>query len=278
MGLHGHGTGRHRRSTESFIGRPWIIQEPQQRRAGGIESPGRRAVVVHGGAPHVALVRARMGVGAGAVLDGAVVPHDHVAGLVPRHGRDERRVANVCVKLGDQRGRLAQGQTLEVVEVRAGIQIHAAAGLVALHKVVPAVRLGGRVEVGVEDRVAQPARLGDAVRTNVVLLRQALLEAGRERLESDSGRISTAVGGVDMEEAVALVQVGPDCVGAQNIAVVVHVADIIELGVLVAHAAARRDEARDFVEVAKAARQGDMLGVVEARIAEDEKAVFGNGL
>lgn len=86
-----------------------------------VETPGVGAVVVDGGAAQVTAVPAGEGAAGGAVEECAVVPHDHVAGLLPVEGVHILGLRHMLVERIAQLHGLLVGEALDVVQMGADV-------------------------------------------------------------------------------------------------------------------------------------------------------------
>lgn len=297
-----HGDSRGRRicgNRSGGLAHARVVHKARHGRRGRVQPPRRRAVVVHRRAAHVALVRAIRSC-TRPVLHRAVVPHDQVPGLLPIHRHGKGLVADVRVEPLDQVVRFLLVHALDVVQVRAHVQVEPPAGLVPLQDVMAHLRLRRRVQVAVELRVAQLARMGNVVRADVIVREQLLLQVGGQCVERRArvGEICVVAarargryldgaqqavrgaarveGRVDVENEVALPLVSARRVRVEDVAIGVEVAGVKDLDVLVAQLATGRQESLDVVEITEPAGEGDVAVVVEARIAEEEEAILRN--
>lgn len=175
----------------------------------------------------VTAVLAGEGAARGAVEGGAVIPHDHVAGLLPVEGVDVLGLLHMLVERVAQLRGLVVGETLDMMEVGADVEVHATASLVDLCKAV--ARHGELAGVQVLKVLggAHLARVSEGVAADIVVLDKLLLQgigkldkggagvgklgvtAGALRRELDGAKEREAsatevVAGVGMEELVAL--------------------------------------------------------------------------
>lgn len=112
----------------------------------------------------------------GAVEESTVVPHDHVSRLFPLEGVDVLGLRHMLVERVAQLRGLLVGEALDVMEMGADVEVHAAASLVDLSEAVAGHgELAGIQTLEILGRT-ELAGLGESVAADVVVLDKLLLQ------------------------------------------------------------------------------------------------------